>query len=94
MTAARACVRCGADLTTRRQRRDLRWCSKECRTYYQREQRRMEARLKRPRCIICMSPIQYGKSGLVFKTRTCGNRDCIVKLNNWFTRYAASARTG
>ena len=85
------CRRCGVDITSRRLRRDRQWCSKECRTYFMREQRRIEARYNRPRCLICAKPIHYGESGVNMKTRTCGDRVCVMRLNNWFTRYASAS---
>lgn len=81
------CRRCGTDITGLRARRDRQWCSKLCAIYFRRETRRLEAILRRPRCMICDDPIRYGRSGVNLKTRTCGKHDCVMRLNNWFTRY-------
>lgn len=85
------CRRCGADITALRLRRDRQWCSKECRTYFMREQRRIEARHRRPLCLICSKPMHYGASGTNLKARTCGARVCTMRLNNWFTREARAS---
>ncbi len=79
------CRRCGKDITHLRERKDRQWCGKLCAIYYRREQRRMAARLKRPRCAICPNPLPYGKSGFNLSARTC-SKACHIKFTNWFQR--------
>jgi predicted nucleic acid-binding Zn ribbon protein len=85
------CRRCGKDINQLRPRKDRRWCSDKCAIYWKREQRRAEARLKRPRCVICDNAIQYGKTGIKLTTKTC-SKPCGAKYSNWFVR--ASTRKG
>jgi predicted nucleic acid-binding Zn ribbon protein len=79
------CRRCKKDITHRRARKDRQWCSELCALYWKREQRREEARLRRPRCMICPNPIPYGKTGIKLTTRTC-SAACHAKYSNWFVR--------
>lgn len=82
-----ACKGCGVELTGRvaTKRRPRLWCSVRCATYWRREQRRIEARHKRPRCMICGMFMPYGKPGLNLSATTC-SPECHVKRNNWFVR--------
>jgi hypothetical protein len=89
-TGRETCRRCGSDITHLRQRRDRQWCSKLCAIYYRREQRRIEARLKRPRCAICSNPLPYGKNGFNLRAVTC-SMACHVKFTNWFQRGARAS---
>jgi len=46
--------------------------------------RQAKAGLRRPRCMICDEPIQYGKTGVRYSTTTCGKPVCQMKRYRWF----------
>jgi hypothetical protein len=50
----------------------------------QRKQAAIEARLLRPRCVVCSEPIRYGKPGVRRDARTCGSGNCRMSAYRWF----------
>jgi hypothetical protein len=58
-----------------------------------------QAQVKRPRCVVCDNPINYGEYGVRLDARTCGKRMCAVNAYRWFgpmkkRRKAASGLAG
>jgi len=91
---ATRCGHCGVAIGQRPTGRPRKWCSKACWTIHARETGRTERVLKaiarRPRCMICGNPIQYGKPGVKYSQTTC-SEPCYVKRRSWFVRPSTRA---
>jgi hypothetical protein len=92
LPAPRLCLyeKCSQVMMGRRS--DARWCSVKCRTYYMRIQRRLERILEHPRCVVCDTPIRYGKPGVNLYQVTCGKRRCRVTRRRWFDEPIATPK--
>lgn len=61
---------------------------------YKREYRakkRAKVAYLRPRCVVCDKPIEWGKPGVRYDSRTCGGYLCPEKAIKWFGPMKARA---
>ena len=85
----RTCGACGRDISHKRPQ--AKWCDAACANKGWHLKRRRKAQDLRPRCLIGMAPIRYGRNGTRLDARTCGKRECAWRAYNWFRRGSAAA---